>query len=530
MDSPSSRPPDIANFADPWFIGVKESRWSMLRCNVTVGPVCHMRNVHAAPASGSAQLPNGEHVNELHQRCAVYTRAPVAENLLDRIGWRSDVDLTNGVLLEPSSGKGAFLRPAVRRLVQSLRRYGEHNVPYDLLADRIRAWEIHPDTAAMCQNLVSAELSACGFNDTFSRKLATRWVQAGDFLLQDKTVPRPTHVVGNPPYVRWSRIPSALRREYERVLPQDAARGDLSLAFLHACLEALPPGGTVGFVISDRCLLMGYAEAFRIRSNRTVRIKSCVKLNEAQAFEQPVDIYPVELILEKTQGTPRRPNDWCGWQDLSAKKLYQSWVDKWPTLETSGYSIRVGPALGLEQAYVVGVDALNEIEAERRRPYVGPRELRGPGIDWAGRHVGCTYHNDGTLIDLEKYPAYCARLKRYRKELGARAIARQSGVWYRTIDRVRAVDWARPKLLVPELTNNPRIAIDRNGMIPSHGIYAIFAPDDNVDLLYALISGEVLSTTLRAIAPRAKSGSYRCYKRILSKVPLVGHSWIGSSR
>jgi hypothetical protein len=96
-----------------------------------------------------------------------------------------------------------------------------------------------------------------------------------------------------------------------------------------------------------------------------------------------------------------------------------------------------------------------------------------------------------------------------------RSVVRAGAEWYSTIDRVRAVDWKRPKILIPELAKKPRCAIDRSGAIPAHGVYAIFAPDDDVDAIYNKLKNGRLALALDGIAPQVKGGYVRCYKRFL---------------
>lgn len=472
--------------------------------------------------------PRDQAIDQLHERCAVYTRNEAAERLLDRIGWRADADLSGAVLLEPAAGEGAFLVPAAHRLIRSLRAAGI-DLTYDVLADRIQAWEIHPVAAAACRVRVVAALCEAGLDSDLASKLVEQWVCVGDFIAEHESAVRPTHVVGNPPYVRWSYVPAPLKTVYQRLLPPDAARGDLSLAFLHVCLELLIPGGRLGFVVSDRWLLMGYSDAFRTRIDPWVTLDHCVRLDETETFERRVDTYAVEMVLTKARGRRRKANQWTAWQDREAQAAYRLWLGRWPTLQAAGCEIRVGPALGIDAAFVLGPDEVDDVEAELLCRYVGPKELVGPDIDWKGRFVVRLWADDGTPIDPANYPRLLDRLERHREQLSQRAIVRGGSPWYRTIDRVRAADWQRPKLLIPEMTKAPRIVIEREGIIPSHGVYAIFAPDDDVDRLYRALSMGVLTTTLRAIAPRTKGGAMRCYKRILSRVPFVADYGLSQS-
>jgi adenine-specific DNA-methyltransferase len=181
--------------------------------------------------------------------------------------------------------------------------------------------------------------------------------------------------------------------------------------------------------------------------------------------------------------------------------------------------VRVGPALGHTPAFVLGTDE-HDVERRLLRPWVDGSEIREGLLEWRGRRVIVMYDQDGLLIDLRKYPRLEKRLKRFRDTLEQRSVVRNGAPWYRPIDRIYAADWARPKLLVPEIAKTPRIVIDRSGSIPSHGVYAIFAPDDNVEILYEKLRDGKLAKALKGIAPRVKGDYVRCYKRFLLKIRL----------
>ena len=130
------------------------------------------------------------------------------------------------------------------------------------------------------------------------------------------------------------------------------------------------------------------------------------------------------------------------------------------------------------------------------------------------------FDEEGNLIRLADYPRLGRHLRRFRDRLEARYIVRTGAPWYRTIDRVRAVDWRRPKLLVPEIAKVPRVVLDPDGLVPSHGVYAIFPPEEDVEATYDLLRTGSLETQLRAIAPSVRGGYLRCYKRFLSRVRI----------
>ena len=461
-------------------------------------------------------------IDALHARCGVYTRAETVRWFLDAVGWTSDHDLSCARLLEPAAGDGAFLVEAVDRLCHAFRNAGIRRTARALLP-RISAFEIHPVEAAKARDRVARVLRRHGTSKTSATRLAATWVTTDDFLLSNMEDGAFSHIVGNPPYVRWSRVPRFLRKDYEEVLPGHAAKGDLCLAFLARSLRLLANHGQLGFLCSDRWLYSAYADEFRAGALPSFVIEKRIPIHDDDVFENRVDAYPIKLVMRKRKrGRRQISRSMNGSCAIEARRTYERWLSKHPTLQEAGCRVRVGPALGPERAFVGTADDL-DVEEELLHPYVGPKELGSDRVAWKERLVICMHDDDGKLRCLDNYPRLAAHLKAHRTALENRAVVRNGASWHQPIDRVIRSVWSRPKILIPEMSKTPRVVVDHKGMIPSHGIYAIFSDEWPVDALAKFLRGGVLMTTLQAIAPRGKGGHLRAYARFLRKIPLT--SW-----
>lgn len=440
-----------------------------------------------------------QEIEALHARCGIYTNQEVVCKILDAVGWHRNTDLSQSSLLEPAAGNGAFVVEAARRLVASLVYHGvKLNVA--TLLRRITAFELHPAESDLARSRVTDALRSMGIDRRTATLCARSWVICDDFLLTGLPTFHYTHAVGNPPYVRWRRIPGGLKKAYEKRLSQDMTGGDLFLPFLDRSLQALRLGGSCGFLCSDRWRYMAFAEQFRKKWLPKLQIKSERSLSSSEAFVESVDSYPTILIASKREPRER-------------KRLVRA-GKRGKTLEELGCTIKVGPALGHTPAYVLAPDE-NDVEAELLRPWIDGTEIAEGRIHWKGRRIVIMHGADEKLVDLRRFPLLRARLTRFKKNLRNRSIVTNGAPWFRPIDRVLVASWSRPKLLVPELAKIPRVAIDRTGAIPSHGVYAIFAPDDDVETIYNKLRDGKLATALAGIAPRVKGGYTRCYRRFL---------------
>ena len=189
------------------------------------------------------------------------------------------------------------------------------------------------------------------------------------------------------------------------------------------------------------------------------------------------------------------------------------------TLAELGCTIRVGPALGVVPAFVLDPDE-RDVESHLLHPWVDTREVLPGRVEWSGRRVVSPFDDTGALIDLEAHPLLAARLRRFDARLRARYIVRNGAPWYRTIDKVVAADWSAPKLLIPEVTKSPKLAIDRTGAIPSHGLYCIFSHEADINDIYDRLRDGKLAKALAPIAPKVKGCYIRCYRRFLAMMTI----------
>ena len=237
-------------------------------------------------------------INVLHECSGVYTTPQVAAQILDGVGWSPDSDLSTARLLEPAAGEGEFVAQAAGRLVESCRRRGaEPRIEH--LRDSIVAYEFHPNAAQAARQRVVRSLIDLDLPWQTAAACAKAWISADDFLLSESSEDRFTHVVGNPPYLRWSKVPHRLRQAYERRIGRDIARGDLYLPFLDKALRQLRPRGTCGFLCSDRWQHAAYAAKFREKWSSRLRIISNARIDAAKAYTRKENSYPTILLASK---------------------------------------------------------------------------------------------------------------------------------------------------------------------------------------------------------------------------------------
>lgn len=241
-------------------------------------------------------------IQQLHDRCAVYTSASTASRLLDMIGWTAEADLSKSVLLEPCVGEGAILLEGARRLIASMRSK-RRGLDKAALLPRIKGFEFHPGAASVASISLRRLLSEAGVSWTTACQLTEKWIRQRDFLLERPI--RATHVAANPPYVRWGKLPQVLAKRYRGVLPPAATRGDLSVAFLHRMQEWACENGAISALVSDRWMYAQYGEDFvkeTLTHGWTINV---VDERPADPFVREVGAYSAIVLLTKGKDVGR---------------------------------------------------------------------------------------------------------------------------------------------------------------------------------------------------------------------------------
>lgn len=454
-------------------------------------------------------------IEQLHDRCAVYTSSPTAARLLDLSGWTAKADLFESVLLEPCVGEGAILLEGVVRLIRSLRSNGRV-LSSEALRQRIRSFELHPRAVATVRRRLRSLLADEAIPPMIADELVDAWVSEKDFLLT--TPEAATHVVANPPYVRWKNLPPVLAKLYREVLPPSNTNGDLSVAFMGRMQEWASEKGRIVALTSDRWLFAQYGDAFLRETKALGWTINVADERPSEPFVKEVGAYSSIVILTRGLSAPQplptndRQNALVAQQELLARH---------GSLEEAGCTVRVGPALGAGRTFILAEnDETSEVEDELVRPFLERKDLNGLEVNHARLRVVVPYDRSGKLIEPNQWPGYHAWIERRRDVLSKRTHFAKKQQYWRTIDAVPMIWAIRPKLLMPELSNKPFVTVDRLGAIPAHSLYAIWPGEWPIEALQRVLNAGLLDLTARAEAPALKLGWMRFYKRFLMRTPL----------
>lgn len=503
----------------------------------------------------------------------VFTRRWVVEVLLDLVGYTADRDLAALRLVEPACGGGAFLVPAVERLLASR---SASPVDEALLASAITAFEVQERNVQRCRGAVRAALERYGAAPAVTERLARRWVRHEDYLssaraeagLFDQQLPTDVDVViGNPPYVRLEEVSEEVSAGYRARWPTMLGRADLYVGFCERALRSLVPGGRLGFICADRWMRNQYGAALRRLVAGGYSVDAVWAMHDVDAFESPVSAYPAVTVLSRRAQGPavvaettrdfgaRSAGELATWT-LAPRTLTSEFIstaglgyrafrlphwfpgdEMWPAggperlalIEhlndrfaplhdpARGTRVGIGVATGADQIFVTS--NLTLVEADRLLPLAMVADTRSGTFKWGGSYLIDPWEADGSLVDLDRYPRLRAYLVRHRERLAGRHTAKANPRgWYRTIDKVQHGLLAKPKLLIQDLRASINPVLDPGGCYPHHNLYYVVSDEWDIEVLGGLLLSRVAQTFIEAYCVRMRGNTLRFQAQYLKKI------------
>lgn len=438
----------------------------------------------------------------LHHATALYTVEPVCDTLLERIGWPS----VSGKLIDPSAGDGMFLSCAIAKL----------NLEVDVLEtlSRVRGWEIYPPAVESGRERIAQHLISRGWTIGYARIGARQVLSQGDFLLEGPTEPGYRFVAGNPPYLRFGRLPDAFKNLYAASLC-DASRGDLQHAFLMRCSQVMTDNGVIGFVTSDRWLLNSTAANLRAKLGARVGIEHLSRLDAQTSFYRPKDrrkgspprIHPVEVVLRPAA------NARIALTDHPVSPDGEVADPECGTQLADIATIRLAPWLGPANIFVV-----DEKTARRL-----PREHLIPAVD--------TDDVDPRTDALSAPRRFAIKTDRHINPPAAIAHHLAGEMHRMPKSGIRKTGWlppekvfddlSRPALLIPRIARKVRAIRLPPGILPiNHNLYVVQArPDITLEQIEAILLSDLTHDWLMRNAPRLENGYYDLKSSLIRRIP-----------
>lgn len=488
----------------------------------------------------------------------VFTRRWVVDMLLDLTGYTVERDLGALHLLEPSCGSGAFLGPAVERLIASAKAHGRD---FRSLKNTVRAYDLQAHHVEAARGLCRDLLTRAGAAEADAAALAASWVEHSDFLLSDVEDRLADVVVGNPPYVRYDDLPEDVAAEYRRIWSTMRGRGDIYVGFIERSLRMLGPEGKVGFICADRWMRNQYGSTLRELIGKRYAVEHVWTMHDVDAFQEQVSAYPaITVLANRSQGSVVVADSTAEFSASAAAALVKAVNDKsftnfvdigvtahrlphwfdgaqlWPTGSPArlaliehlndefrplhdpqaGTKVSIGIATGADKVYITKDPTL--VEADRMLPLAMRRDLMSGTFEWQGNYLINPWAQDGSLVSLDDYPKMAEHLSRHPELLNRHVAKKSLSSWYRTIDKVHADLIAKPKLLLQDMKVRIHPVLEPGGHYPHHNIYYVVSDTWDMEVLGGLLLSRIAQAFIEAYCVRMRGGTLRFQAQYLKRI------------
>lgn len=457
----------------------------------------------------------------------VFTKPQVVDYMLDLVGYTADNDLSSVSIMEPSCGNGEFMVAIIHRLKESAFRYNfDLNDAYH---NHVFASDIDGEKVSCCIKRIKDE-----FPEIINPETS---VSVEDFLLanHDRQV---DIVIGNPPYIRYEQIPKDKLDIYKRRYATFYYRADIYVLFFEQSLRLLKSDGKHCFICANRWMKNRYGRKLRELVARFYNLRTIINMEGVDAFDEEVLAYPAITLIENN--SDRKFTKYAETTDVETLGIHSFMSlpvpksDEWNnvfnaetsnilfnTIEAQGYRIGIGVATGADSIFI-SKNLKGIVEDELLVPAINARDLKGNRLKWGERYLLNPYAKNGSLINLDDFPKAKGYLESHKERLASRHKAlRNPEAWYGTIDKVNPLLQSQPKILLPDISGNDYIFVDRGEYYPQHNIYYITGGRDNeLELLAAILMSDYVRTQLNNVTNRMNGGYSRWQSQYLRKLRI----------
>lgn len=400
-------------------------------------------------------------------------------------------------------------------------------------------------------------------------------------------------IIGNPPYVRTQTLGNDKSQSLLKLYGL-SGRVDLYYPFLINMTDSLLEGGVIGVITSNRYLTTKSGESIRSFLLDHYDILEIIDLGDTKLFEAAVlpaifigrkntcshksmkskfvkiyedfegnhqmaqkssiiDILNTEksgyyqyngINYNLTVGAFERPSNKKDiWQMATSEE--QGWINQINAnadfFVGDRFKVRVGVKSCADEVFLEDSQIKTQILPEDifYRELISQENIT-PWIIESGvlRVIYPHYDDNGkkAVLDIANYPKATAFFTKHEARLKKRSyLMKSKRIWYEYWVPQNPVLWKYPKLVFPDISLNPRFAIDTSGAIVNGNCYWIYATnEDELDLLYLIegVANSDLMTKYHDLCFNNKlySGRRRYLSQYVEKYPIPSPSSNHSKR
>ena len=492
----------------------------------------------------------------------VYTKSEVVEFMLDIIGYTATKDLTQFSILEPSFGRGGFLKAIVKRLLESFFKFHPGENLYAVLSDCIRAVEISKNSFKQTQMDIIDLMSNHGINIDETKNILKKWISNSDFLLLDFDMDEFDYIVGNPPYIRQEKLSDAILERYKLRYKTIYDRADIYIPFIDRSLDLISTSGKLSFICSDRWVKNKYGKILRGKVSKDFNVDIFIDMKKSNAFLKEVTAYPSIFIISRKKNNksltkiPVNPigdvknlnqlnvdlkngtnisffND-IAFRDEpwlmdcpSSLRVLRKIESEFSIIENEGCRVGIGVASGNDKVYIVP-ETIN-VEEDRKLPILLAKDIKTGKINYKGMVLLNPFEKDGALISINDYPMLKKYFNKNSKLIKKRYVAKKNpSAWFRTIDKVHSNLIKEKKLLIPDIKGRANIVLDHGKFYPHHNLYYILSNNWEIEALQAILRSSLSLFFIGMYSVQMRGGYLRYQAQYLRRIRVPSRRNVGN--
>jgi hypothetical protein len=453
--------------------------------------------------------------------------------------------------LDPCSGGGVFVLAILKH------QFETNNISSHLNLPRVGFVEKSPIGffSTLCAIKIFLESHSIRLDDYVANGLLKPML--GDFLIMHPEHPSLFEnsnnynlIVGNPPYVRASRLTLQYKRILSNLFPSSYnGNSDLYAYFIASALTKLYAKGTLAYISPAAFTRASNGGAIRKHIKKNASIDCFVDLDETKVFEDASVHSAIYLLSKSTEQSSIVQYDHIS-TDLELENLCQSkhprfeavfdkQADGWAfhksdheyrdfqrrfsgckPLISHGFEVYSGVRPGLTKAFIYESDALKSISKKALvrwfRKIVLPANLKR----WEGMRR-CHYllftPTGITALDDEIENL----LAPYRPELMKRSEVEKGTEWYALRSCGYYHEMGKRKIAFPDLSLNQRFSLLPSDVFVADGAYFINSEDTLLlGILNSSVAEKYFSMRCSSVGTLGGKGRYRFKKVYVQNFPL----------
>jgi tRNA1(Val) A37 N6-methylase TrmN6 len=460
----------------------------------------------------------------------VSTKAEIVNYILNTVGLFSHNSLYMKKILDPAVGEGTFIIPIIEKILEIF--HGNYRKVISCLQN-ITAYEIDIYKYITLKNKLTILFDN---NNLHGYEKYINLFNEDYLLANTKTF---DIIIGNPPYIRYDKIPKNKIEFYKQLFSCFKYRCDIYIPFIEKGLKTLNKNGVLSFICPDRWLNNQYGRPLRLTIKNNFSYKEIIKIENFNPFNEEVIAYPIIATITNSKKSNiyyYTVNSIKSLNSVNIKKsakiintlnddgelVLSDMGTSLSAIEEQGFKIGIGVASGADEVFIINKKD-NNIEDEVLIPIVTKKDVNGESIEWKNNYIINPFDmKTGKLIKLSNYPVLNEYLIMNKSKLDKRYIARKNpNNWYRTIDKIDVSIINIPKLLIPDISTKNIIYFDNGHYYPHHNFYYITGSDVNdLLLLNIFLSTKFVNNQIKEKCTLMNGGALRRQAQTLRKIKI----------